>query len=290
MKKLFYFFAMSAIVLGLASCGDGNDPEMNKVPEGAIKGVFTVGENTKVYFAQGNVQASYDGYGWKWTFADNQWDFIGNKASNTSITGNSTISSNGTVDMFGWSTERTYYGIHRSSNTSDYAGGFEDWGKNFGSGWRTPKIDEWLYVFVQRERAKELCGIGIVNNVKGIILLPDNWKLPEDMPEFTPCDAGGMPIYQDGYYDKSGGDHYVDNKYTLREWITMESAGAVFLPATSERNGVKVGEKPEGRYWSATKNGNSSAYAVGSSAWDINAKGVADRYYGFAVRLICNTK
>lgn len=27
MKKLFTFFAISAIVLGMASCGDGNEPE-----------------------------------------------------------------------------------------------------------------------------------------------------------------------------------------------------------------------------------------------------------------------
>jgi len=61
MRKLFYLLAMSAIVLGMASCGE-NDPASPFVinpnsENGMMPGRFTVdSKGTQVRFSQGNLQ------------------------------------------------------------------------------------------------------------------------------------------------------------------------------------------------------------------------------------------
>ena len=76
--------------------------------EDAIPGVFTVaGPNgqsdtedvVKVVFSKGNLQAHYNGSGYNWTFASNQYEYIGNNKGNTTIDGQT----NGAiVDLFVW--------------------------------------------------------------------------------------------------------------------------------------------------------------------------------------------
>ena len=153
---------------------------------GALSGKFSVSAGKQVHFSQGNLQATYNGSSWSWSFAANQWDYIGANAVNTKITGNKTVSENGTVDLFGWSTAVTYSGIHNSTTSSStYSGNFVDWGTNAISNggneanlWRTLTKDEWVYLFYGRTNAATLFGLGSVNGVNGTILLPDNWTLP----------------------------------------------------------------------------------------------------------------
>ena len=126
---------------------------------GELPGVFSVSSTKQVWFSQGNLQAvctSADNDGstqesWTWSFATNQYDYVGNAAANNAINGNGSVSSAGTVDLFGWSTAATYYGIHIcNENASEYSGDFVDWGNlaisNGGntanSGWRTLTRDE----------------------------------------------------------------------------------------------------------------------------------------------------
>ena len=223
-------------------------------PAGGIDGLFSVSETKKVFFSKGNLRATYDGSSWTWSFADHQYDAVGNAAANTSINGNGTVSANGSVDLFGWVgassafTDMAAFGI--SSESYDGYGNVvgealkSDWGTNAISnggnvanyGWRTLTQDEWNYVVSTRADADSKKGAATVSGVKGWILLPDAWTLPAGA-SFTAGAASG----------------YTTNSYTAEQWAVMESAGAVFLPVTGTRHGSTVEFSTDcGYYWSAT--------------------------------------
>ena len=57
------------------------DIEIPAVPEGALSGKFTINaDGDQIQFSQGNLQATYNGSAWTWSFAANQYDYIGNDA------------------------------------------------------------------------------------------------------------------------------------------------------------------------------------------------------------------
>ena len=114
-------------------------------PVGALPCEFTVdASGKKVYFSKGNLQATYissiDNY--SWAFAENQYDYVGNAAGNTTIDDPSGTEKNqqdgAKVDLFGWTARQIYpegspkyYGINISTNSGDYglSGDNEaDWG------------------------------------------------------------------------------------------------------------------------------------------------------------------
>ena len=132
------------------------------IQEGALTGKFSVASGTQVYFSRGNLQATTtnSGTSWSWSFAEHQWDYVGNATANSTINGNGTVSANGTVDLFGWSTAATTYGIHNSKTHGTYSGSFKDWGENAitnggntANSWRTPTNDEWTYFMNTRPGA-----------------------------------------------------------------------------------------------------------------------------------------
>ena len=254
MRKFFSFFAMAAVVLSMASCGDaGNTPEQPK-PVGAIKGKFSVAPGKQVYFSKGNLQAttSNRGESWTWSFATNQWDFIGPNVANNAINGNRTVSTNGTVDLFAWSTKKTYYGIHNSLNRFDYQGEFVDWGNNpISNGgnepnlWRTMTQEDWVYLLQTREDAANKYGAAKVNDIPGYVLLPDEWTLSSGLA-FTP---GKTAQTTQGDWSKVAST----NIYDIDQWHAMEENGAVFLPTAGSRQDGKVGPAgTTGFYWTAT--------------------------------------
>ena len=172
---------------------------------------FSVSATKKVKFAPGNLQATTTDLGehWTWNFAENQWDYVGDAAANNSINGNGTVSENGTVDRFGWSTASTYLGIHNFTNDEDCPGAFVDWGSHpvviegIGSGWRTLTEQEWEYLINTRV-VKGGSGEGYtytlgqkVNGVSGYVFYPDN---------------------------------YTGEIYTGTDWSSFENAGCMFLP------------------------------------------------------------
>ncbi len=240
-----------------------------------------------VRFSPGNLQAvgttsSSPASGWTWSFATNQNDHIGNATANTSISGNGTVSTNGTVDFFGWSTAATYYGINNSTDNGDYSGGFVDWGGltigeyNPGT-WRTLTSAEWAYLF----NGRSAIGVGtrfamayLFGEVHGVILFPDNYTHPEGVAAPT-----GVNV--------TGDTSWNANQYT-DDWGKMEAAGCVFLPATGRREGTSVASVGVyGCYWSSTYNGSDYAYHVGFDSHVVNpsySKG--RRYYGYPVRLV----
>ena len=252
---------------------------------GMLSGEFSVSDTKKVHFSKGNLQATYDGSSWTWSFATNQWDYIGNAAANNAITGNGTVSSNGTVDLFGWSTTATNYGIHNSQDNSDYSGDFIEWGNNpitnggnKANMWHTLDKDEWGYLFQTRTDASNKFGAAKVNGKTGIVLLPDNWTLPSGC-DFTPGITSAS----------TGADWSLvasTNIYEGDDWTAMEKAGAVFLPAAGNRSGSDVGYGGSiGYYWSATPYDTNKAYF---RYFDSNfyTQHYNNRYYGFSVRLV----
>ncbi len=256
-------------------------------PTGIINGLFSVSETKKVYFSKGNLQATYDGSSWTWSFADHQYDAFFDAGANTLISGNGTVSAPGSVDLFCWVGEKSAFtgmaafGITNSGTIGDYgnvAGEAlkSDWGTNAISnggnvanyGWRTLTKDEWNYVVSARADADSKKGAATVSGVKGWILLPDAWTLPAGA-SFTARCANG----------------YTTNTYTAEQWAVMESAGAVFLPVTGLRNVSSMIYPDEGRYWSATVCSNHAAYDAKLTDSSFVGNANETRYRAAAVRL-----
>ena len=192
---------------------------------GKLIGHFSVSDTKKVNFSQGNLRATKNNSVWSWSFAEHQYDCLGNANSN--------ISFNDTVDLFGWNGETSgndKYGISSSATDSDYGNTAgetlkHDWGHNpITNGgntadiWRTLTKAEWEYLFNTRSTPSGVrFAAATVNGVDGMILLPDDWNTT--------------------YYSLSSTNTVVQNItniVSLSEWNTkLEAHGAVFLPATT---------------------------------------------------------
>ena len=102
MRKIFLSLLLAAATMSMYAV------------DGMLSGYFSVSAEKTVAFSQGNLRAytSDNGTTWKWTFAEHQWDYVGNNAANNGVSGDATVAFNGSVDLFGWSTAATKYGIH----------------------------------------------------------------------------------------------------------------------------------------------------------------------------------
>ena len=238
-------------------------------PTGAISGKFTINDNgDRVYFSQGNLQYIGSASVPYWKFADNQWDYL------VTSTGQNSDDQNVDRDLFGWGTSGFNHGSVcyqpwcTSTNREDYfvygeytynlydQTGQADWGYNAISNggntegqWRTLTSDEWYYVFDYRPT---LSGIlfakATVNNVGGIILLPNNW------------DASTYELNDTDNFD--GG--FESNIITAVDWTNLfEANGAVFLPVAGYRYGTSVYSSGYyGYYWSSSYCDYNSAYRI----------------------------
>ncbi len=254
-----------------------------------LSGVFSVASGKTVKFSKGNLQATYNGSAWSWAFATNQYDYIGSAEGNTKVSNESPFVSgysgtSTTVDLFGWSTSATLYGIYSSTAKSDYSGFFLDWGaaasKYLGYGWRTLTKGEWLYLFGMEEGDKDKSGHAryrkyfraTVNSVKGIVVLPDDISGISNIPEET--SRGTASTFSGNTYDASA-------------WSTLETAGCLFLSAAGYRGGSSlsyVGSR--GYYWSSTAHGTDLAYNLYFSGNGVYPDGSNERYSGGSVRLV----
>ena len=220
--------------------------------------VFSVSADKQVTFSKGNLQ--YHPANNEWRFAENQTDYIGDANSNIAA------DYDGWIDLFGWSTGATNFGVSTSEDYDDYRGSFVDWGTNqIGSDvpntWRTLSKDEWMYIFYNRPNAQSLFALGSVNGVNGTIILPDNWTTPSGV-SFVASTTQGLSWDGSSYYN-SNGNNFSHNTYTAEQWQTMEQAGAVFLPASGSRWGTGVDYVGlNGSYWSSTEFNVYYAYIV----------------------------
>lgn len=317
LRKILSAILLTAMVAFAAGCtpedepnnggnNNGETPETPAAPTGALGGVFSTNQNGgKVYFSQGNLQ--YQASTHTWRFANQQWDLIGE--------GNAHISStySGWIDLFGWGTsgwdngnvyylptdyEDTYermvndgwgYGPTDGEHfdldlTGKYANA--DWGvynpiSNGGnrSGlWRTLTSEEWEYVFHQRNTASgSRFAKAEVNEVRGIILLPDNWK---------------ASTYDLTEPDSNSAD-FEGNQISQTQWNSVfKPAGAVFLPFAQGRDHRSYPSSNNG-YWSSfcgrysngaasVEEGNALVFTYGN----IYTASCKNRYLGLAVRLV----
>ena len=248
----------------------------DKTDYGVLNGEFSVSAVKKVHFSRGNLRAYYHlAEVWAWSFATNQYDYVGKDDGNTLISGDGKLSStNHYVDLFCWSTNATYFGIHNSTENSTYSGSFKDWGTNAISNggdkaniWYTPSQDEWTYLMNTRATTTTNMPTGTnssaarytmatVANKAGLILFPDNYAHPNDA-SVTVNSAAYNNVY---YIDNSGFGTFTVN---AENWAKMEAAGAVFLPTAGWRSGNDGGGAGDrGRYWLATSIDNNSAYSI----------------------------
>lgn len=264
-----------------------------------VEGLFTVNSDASVHqivtFSPGNLRATTtdSGANWTWSFAEHQYDFIGNAAANTLINGNGTVSDNGTVDLFGWSTNSTYYGINPSSTDGDgdYSGAFVDWGKlvigfDAADTWRTLTVNEWNYIFSKRSAAtvsgteNARYAKATINTdgtpVKGVILIPDFYAAG------TPDGVTWGAINTD--YD------LFTTSCTTAGWGVLEAAGCVFLPSGGYRNGVSIDMSENyGGYWSASSGSTGTLISYlffrdnNTNPWSED-----HRHRGHSVRLVKN--
>ena len=239
--------------------------------EGALNGRFTINaDGDQIFFSQGNLQ--YQPSTQIWLFAENQWDYVG------------TSQSNDLFDLFGWATG--------STPTSGPKYPYVDWGTNAISNggneanlWRTLTIYEWIYLFRERTNAATLFALGSVNEVNGVILLPDNWVLPEGASFVASTTQGLEPFSY--YYYNNGGNNFYDNTYTTAQWAVMETAGAVFLPAAGLRDGSQLlAMNAEGFYWSSSDDNAEYPSNLWFRSYQLNPEDDHPADNGLSVRLV----
>lgn len=265
MKKLIIFvFA----VLGMLACTktEHNEPDTPEVIKGALPGKFSVSSTKRVYFSQGNLQ--YRASTKTWRFAEKQYDMIGD--DNASISASYT----GWIDLFGWGTGNNPTSVDPDQG-SDYSI-FTDWGVNAITNggnephmWRTLTEDEWVYLFKSRTNALSLYGRGIINGIRGMIVLPDDWSGKKHDIPFIPGNSS----------------KFDDNTYSQKQWALLESEGAVFLPAAGERHGAEVEGGAYGNYWSSTKSGVYASY-LAFGPYFLELPSYYERSSGHSVRLV----
>ena len=280
----------------------GKEPE----PESMyVMRPFSVSETKQVYFSPGNLQ--YRASTGTWRFAERQWDFVGLEKCGTVFENGTKCNNNyisdtydGWIDLFGWGTGNAPTKV--STNFKDYY--FADWGANsiyYGNTlyntytWRTLTKDEWWHLFFERTNAAELFGMSRVNEVVGLVLLPDNWTLPAGVSFMSGreqsyrVDSSYYKYPSKGYTARKSSIEY--NEYTIEQWAVMEAAGAVFLPAADIRTTAIFLDRSgiyRGYYWSANqKYMNAASIVFFSNAYIIPV----DRHSftdGLSVRLVRN--
>ena len=280
------------------------EPGNVTIENGAIKAAFSIGENKKAYFSQGNLQ--YQASTGIWRFAEKQWYRVGDEQfgevyENGVKCDNALISPtySGWIDLFCFGTSgykgrsESYQPYSTSRTYWDYAVTPEepldltgedrnsDWGVynkisnggNAANMWRTPTEDEWTYLLSKRKDAENKFRLAVVVGVMGVVVLPDDCTL--------------------NLWD-------IDADFNEKEWNAMESNGAVFFPTAGGRDSVYVDcvdakwgdddRVPFGYYWSTTIDSDYSAKVWVISHCSYDGTGWHRLSLGASVRLIQDVK
>ena len=236
----------------------------NKNRTGTLSGLFSISATKKVYFSQGNLQ--YQASTVTWSFASNQYDYIGDAAGNTTAEADRATQSDW-IDLFGWGTsgynnQYPPYKVSGSPDTfgpsyvsggtaNDIAGTNYDWGvynpiSNGGNRaglWRTLTKDEWTYLLFTRNNNAAYAGTGKYlsflcrltissTTYRGLMVLPDN---------------NSTNVQTSTYEDDS------DDDWSLCPEFTSIPEGALFLPASGYRINVSLSRVAmDGNYWAST--------------------------------------
>lgn len=132
--------------------------------------------------------------------------------------------------------------------------------------------EEWGYVFNTRNTSSGIrYAKARVNNINGVILLPDDWN--------------------SGYYNLNSTNnadaYYSTNTISSSQWTTLEQHGAVFLPAAGYRNGTSVNSVgSNGNYWSSSYVNRFTVWSVSFSGSSLGTDIDSNRNNGHSVRLV----
>ena len=257
------------------------DSDGGEVPEGAINGLFSVAPDYQVYFSKGNLQ--YQPSTNTWRFAENQYDMLHPVEELLNydeematyycdVSNEYTGSFTGWIELFGWGTSGYNHGAvcyqpwSVSQNDADYMAygnatnslndqtGQADWGYNAISNggnqehqWYTLSREELTFLFNSRNTASGArYAKAKVNGVDGVIVLPDDWQ---------------VSIYAlNNVNNQTAG--FSSNIISISDWVLIEEAGAVFMPALGARIGTRLynlDAEPDmettiGEYWSSSFN------------------------------------
>lgn len=226
--------------------------------KGYLDGQFSIASNQKVKFSKGLLAATissgptntYNYTASDWYILDKQYQVsaINDTYTNSQSTDYDANIGNTNIyfEWVGASATYNTYGLNNFmcsmgsetlnySSQTPYCGSNAtetlktDWGsipaltELYGEGFFTLTAGQWNYLLQTRSNASSKFASAKVNNIFGIILLPDSWTKP------SKCS------FTSGWQEPSS----VVNIYTLgasgtnNAWCDMESAGAVFLPRLS---------------------------------------------------------
>lgn len=236
---------------------------------GYTGGLFSVSSSKVVLFSQGNLQ--YKAHPQTWRFAENQYDrcfssYMDSTAIHSYYLADG--SSEDWVDMFGWGTSGYDGKYPHVLNTDNawYVNGDNyditgtranyDWGVknpisnggNTAGLWRTLTKDEWKYLLETRPNAGQKWARATVCDVPGVILLPDVWTYPTNSTLIC------------GSTSRFNGNN--SNTVDATWWGQLETAGAVFLPASGYFGYATTTSYPDWQssnigtecsYWSSSK-------------------------------------
>jgi hypothetical protein len=268
---------------------------MVQASEGALSGRFTINwQGDQVVFSQGNLQ--YQASTGTWRFAEHQTDVIGESNGNVSET------YSGWIDLFGWGTSG--YNGHEPwlktdqnapyDTEGDLMGTEYDWGyhnaiQNGGNKagmWRTMNLMEWNHLMHLRDNADNLIFPVMIDTLKCLLLLPDDW---------TPVEGITLrPMTEFGTWGDRNftSDTFRFDTLTVEQGAQLEQHGAVLLPTAGVRtttNGRMDYYYNTLRYWTGhyfskymgwylTVNSTADTKSVGMYAYSNS--------WGFSVRLV----
>ncbi|MBQ6732158.1 MAG: hypothetical protein IJR06_03450 [Paludibacteraceae bacterium] len=284
---------------------------------GVLNGEFSVGENKKVHFSQGNLQYNAalgthqcaDGSTQQgtWRFAENQWDYVGDATRGTVYengikSDNSLISStyNGWIDLFGWGTSGwnsgaiAYQPWSISLYDTDYYAGNNpegdlngefadaDWGYYNAISNGGNAIRQWRTI--SSDEAQYLFQIRTnAENLRGqasVNGIRGYILLPDNW--IVPGTLSFTPSPND----------WTTNMYSISEWNAMEASGAVFLPYGYRRvYGTTVNES--GGHWLSSHsllNAECCATILTLEESAVLVGNDGGRHNGHLVRLVQNVK
>ena len=286
-----------AVEAGEAVTSEGLGKNLNKsasdVQPGKIYTVarqyFSVSSNKKIYFSKGNLQYNPHTNKKCWRFAEHQYERCFSDENNN-VAGMYSEYYDGWLDLFGWGmwldgTEDSKI-INYLKDNSQYNPAL-DADNNFrnnkttvdGEVWNTLTRGEWSYLMSSKS---DKWGVAEVADVPGMIILPDDWIMPE-----------GIAVFKNGVASSFGVDKYATkNKYNTEAWSKMEQNGAIFLPAAGVRSinnsGAPVVQYLDrGGYWTASYVWSTTNGAEYFFIWS-NQQGVStnSRWAGQSVRLV----
>ncbi len=264
------------------------------VPEGALKGKFSVSATKQVYFSEGNLWCDNTGSSPVWHFEKNQYDYHTYGTNSNVQNGQTSSNKSKEWGLFYWSTDDdgNNWGMRTDNNSSYVDGNFKDWGIAYCNSeqntWRTLSggpNSEWNYLIKGRsgDKAPDFgentdCRYALikVNNILGLLVFPDvmDWPNGLTLPSHINKEINSSPT-----------------NYTIGDFSKLEEEGAVFLPCAGQRSKTSVSNIGErARYQSSTPDNASTGYHKSYCYFFYSSKNNPENsdysYTGCSVRLV----